>query len=416
MRQMLREDVALKVFGKPSTKYGVTAQEVEEFCRDSLVKDWLGKYGGGRRDRAYGLCRYFKWLRTVKNLNYCPRTLLNEQIQLRQSDNIEDRQRHLRLALQHSRDNLDFAEYGDRRRYALFSWIKNFYDHHEVPLTTAKKVFGGYQKRKNHPKRMDMNLAVRILGLVPQRERTILLLMLQSGMEIGAVLNKFNYMWDDVLPLVRAKAERIKVEFARRKNNPWPYFTYISRDAIQELRKWLLLRKKILNELNEKGKFVSEETLLKKPIFITEDGTPYKPMNFYGIFRYHLRKHKIKQKPRDVVSHMFRGLFKTESSPPERAIDPRIIQFFMGHISGVDAVGAEYDGSPEVHERVFETEYAKLERFINPYSGEGVEQGRRDRELSKEIEELKRQQQEILAFLDKIPLSPEMAKLLKKQV
>jgi hypothetical protein len=382
------EDVAVKVFGKPMTKYGVTIQEVEAFCKDLLVKDWLGKYGGGRIDRARGLCRYFKWLRVVKNLNYSPKTLLNEQIQLRQSNNIEDRQRHLRLALAHTRDNPDLAQYSDRRKYAVFSWIKNFYDHHEVPLTTGKKVFGRYRKLKNHPKQMSMARAVEILGLLPQRERTILLLILQSGMEIGRVLNVFNYMWDDVLPLVRAKAERIKIEFVDRKNNPYPYFTYISRDAIQELRKWLTIRKKILAHLNEKDVVIDPDTLMKKPIFITEDGTPYKPLNFYGIFKYHLRKARIPRGQHKLVSHMFRKLFRTEASPPERAIDQRIVEFFMGHINGIQAVGGDYDKSPELYESMFEREYAKLEPYINPYSG-AVERGVQDRKLEKEIEELK---------------------------
>ena len=40
----------------------------------------------------------------------------------------------------------------------------------------------------------------------------------------------------------------------------------------------------------------------------------------------------------------------------------------MGHINGIDAVGGEYDKTPEIHERVIEGEYRKLEPYLNVYS------------------------------------------------
>ena len=69
-----------------------------------------------------------------------------------------------------------------------------------------------------------------------------------------------------------------------------------------------------------------------------------------------------------VTTHMFRKLFKTEASVPDRAIDHEIVEFWMGHIKGIDAVGGPYDRNPEIHEEIFEKEYAKLEPYINIYS------------------------------------------------
>ena len=40
----------------------------------------------------------------------------------------------------------------------------------------------------------------------------------------------------------------------------------------------------------------------------------------------------------------------------------------MGHTSGIGKVGAEYDRTPEIYEKVIEGEYEKLEPFINIYS------------------------------------------------
>jgi len=41
----------------------------------------------------------------------------------------------------------------------------------------------------------------------------------------------------------------------------------------------------------------------------------------------------------------------------------------MGHTEGVEKVGAEYDRTPEIYEKVMEKEYMKLEPYINIYSG-----------------------------------------------
>ena len=58
----------------------------------------------------------------------------------------------------------------------------------------------------------------------------------------------------------------------------------------------------------------------------------------------------------------------------------------MGHINGIDAVGGDYDKSPEIHEEVFEKEYAKLEPFINIYSSSVAT--RRTHPLLQDIEQL----------------------------
>ena len=62
--------------------------------------------------------------------------------------------------------------------------------------------------------------------------------MISSGMGIKETLAIFNFMLDYIQARIRAGAERIKIEFQERKGNGFSYFTYISRDAIQQLRLW----------------------------------------------------------------------------------------------------------------------------------------------------------------------------------
>jgi len=61
--------------------------------------------------------------------------------------------------------------------------------------------------------------------------------MLQSGMSIGDVLRKFNFQLTDISDRIKAGAERVKVHFDERKGNAFNYFTFISQDAIHELKK-----------------------------------------------------------------------------------------------------------------------------------------------------------------------------------
>jgi len=239
--------------------------------------------------------------------------------------------------------------------------VRSFFDYHEVPLTTAKNVYGKRRKKKNHRKQIDLTEAKELLGQLSQRNRTILLIMLQSGMEIGAVLKKFGYMWHtQVKPQLDMGKRRMKIELDDRKGGGNWYFTCISRDAIHELRKWLEQRRHIIQSLLEDHKQIQKSVIEGEPIFITRKGTPLKTTHF---------AHQLQMKTNGkVTSHVFRKLFKSEASVPDRGISRKIVEFWMGYFNGIDAVGSVYYKSPEIHEEVFENEYARLEPFINIYS------------------------------------------------
>lgn len=356
--------------------YSVDKSEVEQFVEENeFVRNYLNKYSRGEnrssshRQHAHILCRFFKWLRVVKSWDVSPLELLNDQLRrLQESQSIEDRRFHVNLALEHSRDNEDFEELSDGRKYQIYATIKGFYEYHEVILTRARGRFGKRKKRKYYPKQISLVDLVKILGVLGQRERTIALIMFQSGLEIGAVLYKFSYMWDTVKSQLEAGKERIKIEIDERKGYGKWYFTYISRDAIHELRKWLVLRQRIIERAKEKFGYVNPQIEQGTPIFITNKATPYGENNFHHNYDYIIRKRRLKRLPYAKVSHMFRKLFKTEASIPERAIDRNIVEFWMGHTGGIERVGGEYDRTPEIYEKVIEREYEKLEPFINIYS------------------------------------------------
>jgi len=257
---------------------------------------------------------------------------------------------------------LDLEETTAEGKYIQF--FEQAFEWHNISAR-AKGVFG---KRNSRKRRKQITLAdvKQTLGTLQQRERTILLIMLQAGMEIGAVLNKFNWMWPQIKLQLYLGAERVKVEFDERKGNSFPYFTYFSKDAIQELRKWLIQRRRIINSLQEQGKSIPKSVQEGQPIFITNFGTPYTPNNFYSIIYYY--RTRCRGRIKSFVSHQFRKLFKTEASLPERGIDRDVVEFMMGHANSIGSVGGTYDKTPEIHEEVIENEYRKLEKYLNIYS------------------------------------------------
>ena len=300
-------------------------------------------------------------MKIVKNIDLSPKELLTRQIELRESLKIKDRQWLLWLVLEHTRDNPDFADYADMTKYGIFAIIKSFCDCHEATLTSAGGIYGRKRWRKRHRKQINLVEAKRVLGGLAQRDSTILLIMLQSGLDIGSVLDKFNYMWHShVKPQLDANCKRLKIELDDRKGHGKWYFTYISRDAIHELWKWLGERRKIIDDLLSEGKRLDKTVIEGEPIFITRFGKPLRSNQF--IKQFNRRMHGR------VTTHMFRKLFKSEASVPDRRIDRNIVEFWMGHINGIAAVGGVYDRTPEIHEEVFEKEYAKLEPYINIYS------------------------------------------------
>jgi hypothetical protein len=167
-----------------------------------------------------------------------------------------------------------------------------------------------------------------------------------------------------VLRALDSGAARIKFEFAERKGNGFNYFTFIGEDAIQELRKWRVVRERWLRELKMESSY----------LFITNRGKPLTCKVFHNNFRLIMMRHGLYKMPYSVRRHGFRKFFEQEASPPERGISKSYISFMMGHSSGtgqdhkLDVVGGVYDHAPSVYPDVVEREYSKLEPYLNIFS------------------------------------------------
>ncbi|MEM3703347.1 MAG: tyrosine-type recombinase/integrase [Candidatus Bathyarchaeia archaeon] len=338
----------------------VCAEEIEEFSKDELVARFLAKYSAhAKRDYSRVLCLFFKWLR-ARGLELSPRELLNTHFRRLSSQDVLERQWASHLVADFLNGEL-FDGRSAAYKALAFTAIKSFFNFYDAPLTLARNPLAIKFRRKYKPKQISLYEAKHVLGVLNQREKAICLVMLQSGMSVGDVLNKFNFMLDYVRREIAMGAERMRIDLEDRKGNGFSYFTFISRDAIQEMRKWLVIRDEWARQLGEKK--------TAKAIFIKQNGKPYTTRDFLCTFYQTLKRHKLKSGPFDVSSHMFRKLFKTESRPPERNIDQDCIEFMMGHKSSLNGVGGPYDRTPEIYDKVIEREYAKLEAYVNIYTG-----------------------------------------------
>ena len=362
--------------GRRRLAYGVVGSEVQGFSDgDQFVSEFLARYQKHSRTWwAYAslLFTFFRWLRIVKGLKVSGQELLDLHVKHRGGRRVEDRRWAVKLALDFSRDNPDLKECSDGRKYQMFNVVKQFFDCYEAPLTVGRSVYGKRIRRKFRPRQISVDDARRLLGYFNVRDRAILLVMLQSGMSIGDVLNKFNLMFSEVKAAIQAGVSRFRVDFDERKGNGFNYFTYISVDALYELKKWLALREHWLDGKKDPGTI-----FIAKPIMVDGKkclvGRPLTVLSFEVNFSRVVHKVKMKDGPWSVTPHMFRKLFKTESRAPERGIDQDCIEFMLGHSSGIQAVGGVYDRTPELHADVVEKEYARLEPFINIYSGRAAE-------------------------------------------
>ncbi|MEM3622806.1 MAG: site-specific integrase [Candidatus Bathyarchaeia archaeon] len=355
--------------------YSVSLKDVECFVRENgCVGDFLAKYDWGSQtwlEKAVGLCRFFRWLEVVKGLRLRPKEFLDLHLRKRSAESVEDRRWALRLALEYSRDNPDLRDKALHYRYsAWFLPVKLFCDYHEAPLTSVNGFFRKRNRRKYEDKPFTVDFVKQILGVLSQRDLAVCMVMLQSGQSVEQVLVDVNRQAKYVISQINMGKERIRLDFPERKGNGFRYFSFISKDAIQEIRKWLPIRRKWLEEAGIKD---------SEWLFITDAGKPLTPKLFHNRFRQAMIRHKLREGPYSVRPHCFRKFFEQEASPPERGINKAYISFMMGHSTGdgfthkLDAVGGVYDKAPWIYEKAVEQEYCKLEPFINIFSGRSAE-------------------------------------------
>lgn len=349
--------------------YGASAEDVNALIQGSqVVASWLGRYKASPATflkYSRGLTMFFKWLREVKTLKLSPEEFLDTLAAKRASPRPSERCWGKALLLEFSRDNPDLASASDSTK--LTSYIvplKRFCADNEVELSSEQSLVGTVKRKFSEPA-FTVALAKKVLGVMSQRERAICMIMLQSGQSISQVLLDVNKQGEYVIHEIELGKERIRLDFPERKGNNFPYHSFIGHDAITEIKKWLPIREGFLRRLKMESKL----------LLITENGKLYNPHMFLSEYTRKLQRHGLWTGPLSVRSHMFRKIFETEASPPDRGVDKLYVKFMTGHSSGTDVIkrqdmpGGIYDNAPRVYLDVVEREYEKLEPYLNIFTG-----------------------------------------------
>lgn len=351
-------------------RYSVSEVNVHEFVRENAcVGEFLNRYekdGVTYYEKAVGLARFFRWLRVVKGMDLSPSEFLDLHLKKRAEASVKERRWALSLVLEYSRDNPDLRACALQYRYsAFFLPVKLFCDMNEAPLTTTDGFFPKRSRRKYQDKPFTIDFVKRVLSLLNQRDRAVCMTQLQSGQAIKQVLVDINKQCRYIFGEIDASKKCVRLDFPERKGNGFAYFTFIGQDAIQEIQKWRVIREAWLRGLGMQSEY----------LFITSAGKPLERKVFHNNFRLLMMRHGLYKTPYSVRRHGFRKFFEQEASPPERGISKSYVSFMMGHSGGtgqdnkLDVVGGVYDRCPSVYPEVVEKEYAKLEPYLNIYSG-----------------------------------------------
>jgi hypothetical protein len=366
-------------------EYGVTRGEVDGFVSENLcVRQFLAKYAVSTQyNFSRYLCMFFKWLQMRKDLKLSPAEFLQVVSEKRASKVVEDRCWGRNLLLEFTRNNKDFKGKSHSLLYgAMWKSVNLFCKAHEVELTSSKGAYGEKKHRKFRPEAYTIALARKVLSVVNQRDRAICMLGLQTGQSATQVLQDINSQYEYIVRMISEGRRRIRFDFDGRKGNGFVYYTFCSVDAITEIQKWLPIRKHWLG--TQKSKF----------LFVKRDGEQLTPEAWKSPFRERLQRHGIYKGPYSVIFHMFRKVFESEASPPDRGISKDYVRFMMGHsvddVSGdaLDIPGGIYDQAPFTHPDAVEREYAKLEPYLNIYTGVSIARGGEQQQLSDRVLEL----------------------------
>jgi hypothetical protein len=396
---------------------------------DTVMSWYSSRIGDGRKTAIYHFAAYHRW-RASKGLPNDPDAWISECVEGTNRTLIE----HLKaLKLWIEGDDFEGRDYDTRSKY--YTDIRSFYSHHLVPLPKSKLNV----KREDETKVETevtatefLKLTQKVLerGQVRTRDRSIILSMLQGGMDASTLAKSFNYL---AFPqLVRhfgaedwsrwnEKDVPVRVALIRPKTN-YRYYTFQDRDAIAALKDWLNARKSLHGAIKIKQSANPKLLDTSDPIYLTDFGGPLRAHYVTNLFEFYGARSGVNVTPEETVprwkgsirrypwhSHEVRDTLVTLGRRAQ--IDMAVANFFVGH--DIDEYG--YDKSPWDDPEYFRNEYSKVSPYLNIITNkeqmikEQIERGMSDRLRSLE-EENRRQQETIALLLKHAGLSAELAK------
>lgn len=369
--------------GRPKVYY-----DVESTAAKRTVEVWLRglREGTGRKTALYHFVAFMRW-REAKGLEAGPDALIEACLDGTNRTLIE----HLKVVQEYCTTAPQFA--GDKKetRTRNYRSLRGFYAANFVPLPTARlRIDASHESRSV----TDEVTATRFLEMVKQvmarakfsvRDRAVMLVMLQSGMDDSTVAGVFNFYgyhqlvkhfggvdferWDASLCPVRIDLNRPKSDYR--------YYSYLDVDAAEAPKAWLSIRGPIRTHPQENPKNLPRSD----PLFTNQYGVTITPNDCRKIFHEGGARGGVNV-PNGAQSERYKGArlrypFRSHECRDtlvtlNRKADADVVaaNFFTGH--SIDRL--KYDKSPWDDEEYYRQEYLKLARpWLNPISGKALE-------------------------------------------
>jgi len=321
----------------------------EKFVRENPeVEKWLvekarrSKYT--RKVYEHIIYHYFQWLKSKRGFADAKQLLDDYKALKKESREYE----HIDIA----KEFLFNGKLGTQSyvyRNQVWRTIRSFYESNRCSLPkekidlTISEVDEKRLREKTGLEPMRLEDVKKLIGPAKIKYKTVILVLLQSGMRVGEFCEQFNTdEAKNVLKQLREGKCPIKINLiASRKERP-QYFTFIGRDAVDALKEFLNVR----GEVKE-----------GEPIFLTQMGKPITGKLIDKQVQVLKRQTGLVKK--DFTPHTLRDIFKTECS--HQGVKEAISEFFIGH--ALDKLG--YNQLDKLYPRDFEIEYAKVEGAFN---------------------------------------------------
>jgi len=262
-----------------------------------------------------------------------------------------------------------------------YGCVKSFFRHNRVALPEDP----GFRLRGSKPP-VSGSLTVpefrRVLASCNRMYRAVFLCMFMGGLGAGELVYWSNHGLGELLEqLDRERYIRVDLPGRKRRRNVTPYYTFLGRDAIDALRRYM--------EVRREG----------NAIFLTQFGTPlcYKTMFTY----WNDHQKRLGLIPAENTDrgrrygkniHEIRDLFRTRWR--RSGVDTDYAEYFMGHTEAFDQDGYDKIYRDEAHTKRM---YMRAEPWLNIVSDEPDKISTEDHEL-----ELRRQREEMDQRIAKI--------------
>jgi site-specific recombinase XerC len=354
--------------------------DVEPILKFRTVKKWADsrKPGSGRKSAVYHMAAYIRW-RKKRGLSGDPDSWIEECVNGTNKTLIE----HLK-PLKDWVEGPEFDGSDPDTRSKHYSDIRGFYAHHLVPLPRSKlngRTVRATRVRKETTTTDFLQMMQKVLeGEVRPRDRSIMLSMLQGGMDASTLTESFNFLaypqfvnhfgtedwtrWDEDKVPVRMNLVRPKTDYQ--------YYTFQGRDAISALKSWLNVRRSLWGEIKVKRPANPRMPATSDPIFLTDYGAAVAARYITNLFERYGVKSGVNVKSGKKVqpfkgasrrypfrSHECRDTLVTLARRAK--VDLPAASFFIGR--NIDTY--HYDRSPQDDPDWFEEQYLRLMPYLN---------------------------------------------------